>query len=143
MRGGEVGVGLDTLERVRHQPGGQRRSGRQQQRLRLATGDFLGPVADLAQAGQGAFDVVIEQEALLGRRHARPAAGEQGIADLGFQFLQQPADRGLRTAKQTPGSRDAARGHDGREGLELTKFHLSCFMPRTNSYVSSMRRTNN
>jgi len=108
-----------------------------------ASGTSPAASAEVAASSSGWVWPRAISSALLGRRHARPAAGEQGIADLGLQFLQQAADRGLRAAKQTPGSGDAARGHDGREGLELTKFHLSCFMPRTNSCVSSMRSANN
>ncbi|MCY1376706.1 hypothetical protein D9M69_642180 [compost metagenome] len=117
--------GFDALERVRHQAGRQGGGGRHQQGLGLAAGYFLGPAADLLQAGQRAFDLVIEQEALLGGRYPRAAAGEQGIADLGLQFLQQSADRWLRAPQQPAGGSNAARGHDGREGLELTKFHLN------------------
>ncbi|MNT23779.1 hypothetical protein D3C72_1592140 [compost metagenome] len=116
---------FDAFERVRHQASSQRRGGGHQQRLGLAARDLVGAAADLLQAGQRAFDIVIQQKALLGGRHAGAAAREQGIADLGLQFLQQPADRGLRASQQPSGSGDAARGHDGREGLELTKFHGS------------------
>ncbi|KAG1228932.1 hypothetical protein G6F68_019431 [Rhizopus microsporus] len=105
---------------MRVPPGSQGRGGGQQQRLGLPAGDLFGAAADLRQAGQRAFHVVIQQEALLGRRHAGAAAAEERVADLGFQLLQQAADGRLRTPKQTPGSGDAACRHDGREGLELT-----------------------
>ncbi|ESS48066.1 hypothetical protein L665_02811 [Ralstonia solanacearum SD54] len=108
----------------RQQPGRQRRGGSQAQRPRLAARDFLGARADLAQADQGVFDVLIEQEALLGGRYARPRAGEQRIADLRFQVLDEPADGRLGAAQQLARCGDAARRHDGGKGFELSEFHL-------------------
>ncbi|MNS93561.1 hypothetical protein D3C72_1277440 [compost metagenome] len=137
-----AGLGFDAFEGVRHQAGSQRGRCRQQQRLGLTARNFFGAATNLLQAGQRAFHVVIQQKALFGGRDARPAAVEQGIADFRFKLLQQAADGRLRTPKQAPGSGDATCRHDGREGLELAKFHLGCFMLSANSDPASMRAAN-
>ena len=120
-----AGLRLHPLQGLRQQADRQRGGGGQQQRLGVAARDLGRAQVDLLQAAQGALHVFIEQEALLGGRHAGAVAGEQRIADLGFQFLHQPGHRRLRARQQPRGAGHAAGRHDGGEGLKLPQFHGS------------------
>ncbi|MNT25699.1 hypothetical protein D3C72_1612320 [compost metagenome] len=110
-------------QRRRQQPGGQCRRGGNAQGAAVAARQRRGTFANLLHAGQGLLDLVIEQEALLGRADTRAAARKQRKAQLGFQLLDQPRDRRLRTAEQPPRGGNAAGGHDRGEGFQLPDFH--------------------
>ena len=72
-------------------------------RAGLAARDLAGALADLPHAGQRPLHVLVQQESLLGGGHARTAAGEQGVADLGFSSCSSRLIAGCDRPRQATG----------------------------------------
>ena len=100
--------GVDRRERIRDQPGRQRRGTGDLKRRQRRGADRLGMRPDVPEADQQPLDLGVELHAARRRADAWPAAMEELVADLGLKLADLAGDGRLGSVEQAGRAGDAA-----------------------------------